>query len=214
MKNLGVDQSTYAPVELFIPGFPMVINPVTILSGIGAVVKNTVLGKILLGAASSAAKAGGNTGDGALTLDNSTPILAKAKAGVYTVRCIAAATDGGTFRVTDPDGNVLGDVAVGATFANKVKFSIADGATDFVVGDGFDITIAEGSKKYKPYDADNLDGSQYPDCISAEDADSTSADDTVSAYFTGNFNRAAIAGLDTAAEEALRSKGIYFSTIM
>lgn len=90
----------------------------------------------------SAAKSGGNTGTGALTMDATTPVLSGAVDGVYTVRCITAATDSGTFRVTAPNGTVLGDVAVGATFANQVKFAIADGGTDFIVGDGFDITVA------------------------------------------------------------------------
>lgn len=111
----------------------------------------TVLAKAIYGAASSAAKAGGNTGNGALTLDVTTPILVGAKVGVYAVRCITVAANGGTFRVEDPDGNVLGDVAVGATFSDDIKFAIADGATDFILGDGFDITIAAGSGQYVPY---------------------------------------------------------------
>ena len=93
--------------------------------------------------AAAAAKSGGNaTNTGALTLDATTPILAGAKVGVYMVRCIAAASNSGTFRVSDPDGFVLGDVAVGATFANDIKFAIADGTQDFIVGEGFDITIS------------------------------------------------------------------------
>lgn len=110
-----------------------------------------VLAKAFLGAASAVAKAGGNTGTGTLTLDVTTPILAGAKPGVYAVRCIAAATNGGTFRVEDPDGYVLGEVAVAATFADDVKFVIADGGIDFIVGDGFDITIAAGDGKWAPF---------------------------------------------------------------
>ena len=95
-------------------------------------------------AAASAAKSGGNTGNGTLTLDATTPVLAGAKVGVYTVRLITAATNAGTFRVEDPDGNVLGDVAVGGTFSDDIKFATADGSTDFAVGDGFDITVSGG----------------------------------------------------------------------
>ncbi len=90
---------------------------------------------------SAAAHAGG-TGNGTITMDVTTPLLTNAQSGVYTAKCITAATNGGTFRVADPHGNVLGDVAVGATFANQVKFVIADGSTDFIVGDQFDITVA------------------------------------------------------------------------
>lgn len=122
---------------------------------------NTVLGQISLGAISAAAKAGGNAANtGAITIDATTPILAGAQAGVYTVRCVAVASNGGTFRVEDPNGYVLGDVLVGATFADQVKFSIADGSQDFVLGEGFDITIAAGTGKYVIWNAANVDGSQ------------------------------------------------------
>lgn len=103
------------------------------------------LSSALAGTAEVAAKSGGNTGNGVFTIDALTPVLAGAKVGVYTVRCIAAAANGGTFRVEDPDGIVLGDVAVGATFADDIKFAIADGSADFVVGDGFDVTVSGGT---------------------------------------------------------------------
>lgn len=114
-------------------------------------VAGTVLAEKTLGTATVAAKAGGNTGNGTLTMDATTPLLAGAMPGVYTVRCKTAATNGGTFEVQDPDGFVLGEVAVGATFSDDVKFAIADGATDFVVGDGFDITVAVGNGRYVAY---------------------------------------------------------------
>lgn len=149
---------------------------ITIKSGAGKLVAGAILGMIAVGAATSAAKAGGNTGTGTLTLDATTPVLAGAKSGVYSVRCIAAATNGGTFRVEDPDGNVIGDVAVGGTFSDDIKFAIADGGTDFVVGDGFDITVAVGSKKYVAHAPAALDGSQIAAGVLYAAVDATSAD--------------------------------------
>ncbi|MDB5582825.1 MAG: putative phage protein Gp19 [Bradyrhizobium sp.] len=149
---------------------------IVIASGAGVLKPGMVLGKTSFGAASPAAKSGGNTGNGTITMDVSTPILAGAKTGVYTVRCITAASNGGTFRVEDPDGAVLGDVAVAATFADDIKFVIADGATDFIVGDGFDISIAAGSGKYVPYSPAGLDGRQNACAILFEGCDATSAD--------------------------------------
>ncbi|MCF8265828.1 MAG: hypothetical protein K9I99_15115, partial [Melioribacteraceae bacterium] len=166
MENLGVNQQSNSVDNLFIPGFPVITKAVTIKSGAGVIAKNTVLGKETLGAVTVAAD-GGNTGNGVFTLDATTPKLARAKAGIYKVVCIAAATNGGTFRVTDPEGYVLGDVAVAATFSNQIKFSIADGATDFVVGDTFDVTIAAGSGKHLAYSSSNVDGTQYPEAILA-----------------------------------------------
>lgn len=208
-----VNTQEQSSVQLFAGDFPRVSKAVTILSGVGALVLGTLLGKILLGALSVAAKSGGNTGNGTFTPDATTPILARAKAGVYLVRCIAAAANGGTFRVTDPEGYVLGDVAVGDTFANQIKFVIADGSTDFIVGDGFDVTIAAGSGKYKAYDKDNVDGSQYPDSILTEAVDATSADVNSTAFVSGHFNEAAVTGVDADAKAALVGSPIFFGSV-
>jgi hypothetical protein len=148
-------------------------------SGSGACIPGLVLGKIGVGAASSAAKSGGNTGTGTLTMDATTPVKAGAKPGVYTARVITAATDGGTIRVVDPEGFVLGDVAVGATFDNDIKFATADGGTDFAVGDGFDITVAVGSGKFAPLTLAGNNGSQIPAAVLLENVDATSADKRV-----------------------------------
>lgn len=150
-------------------------------SGTSALVSipGLVVGKIATGAATPAAKSGGNTGNGVITMDPTTPVLTGAKPGVYTARVIAIATNSGTFRVTDPDGFVLGDVAVGATFSNDVKFSIADGATDFALGDGFDITVATGSGKYAPFNLTGNNGSEKPVAILLETVDASAADKRV-----------------------------------
>ena len=55
-----------------------------VASGSGKVVTGTVMGRVAVGAASSAAKTGGNTGNGTLTLDVTTPVLSTARSGVYT----------------------------------------------------------------------------------------------------------------------------------
>lgn len=102
----------------------------------------------------AAAPVAAGTGNGVMTLDATTPVLAGAKNGSYVVTCVTAATNGGTFRVEDPDGYVLGDVAVGATFADDIKFVIADGSTDFIVGDKFTIAVTTGAGRI-PLDGTN-----------------------------------------------------------
>lgn len=134
-------------------------DTVTLLSSgaLAVLAAGTVLAQIDVGAATAAARSGGNTGNGTITMDATTPVLAGAKPGIYTVRCIAAATNGGTFRLEDPDGDVIADAAItggaGGTvaFAEQVKFVITDAGTDFIVGDGFDITVAAGSLKWAPF---------------------------------------------------------------
>jgi hypothetical protein len=182
----------YQPDQLIAGKFDLVTSQGISLTGAAALKRGTVLGRVTLGAASSAAKAGGNTGGGALTLDATTPILASAKVGVYTARCIATNTNSGTFEVKDPDGRSLGQYIVGATFADQIKFVIADGTPDFALGDGFDITIAAGSNKFKKSVATAVDGSQNPNAILADDADATGGDVNCGAYLTGEFNSNAL----------------------
>lgn len=81
-----------------------------------------------------------NVGNGAMTLD-ATPYGAGIVAGDYRVVCKTAATDAGTFDVIDPDGAVIGQATVGVAYAGPIKFTIADGTTDFAVNDGFTVTV-------------------------------------------------------------------------
>jgi hypothetical protein len=78
-----------------------------------------------------------NTGNGTIS---GLSALSGVQLGNYRAVCTAAATNAGTFTVTDPLGNTLGTVTVGgAAFNNQISFTIADGTTDFIVGDGFTI---------------------------------------------------------------------------
>lgn len=149
---------------------------ITVKTGAGVLAAGTVLGKETVGAANAAAKAGGNTGNGVLTMDAVTPVKQGAKAGIYTVRCIAAAANGGTFRVENPAGDVIGDVLVAATFDDDIKFSIADGAADFIVGDGFDITVAAGGGKYVASPAAGVTGAESASAVLLDKVDATAAD--------------------------------------
>ncbi len=113
-------------------------------------VPGMVLARHLVGDAISAVKSGGNTGTGTLVLD-AIPILSGAESGTYQVRFVAP----GEFRVTDPDGRISGVYGIGgddedeATVDRHVKFTLTQGATAFVIGDGFDVTVT-GVVKYSP----------------------------------------------------------------
>lgn len=146
---------------------------VTVLSGQNLAV-GTVLGKATIGALSETHV--GNTGNGVMTIDAVTPALANCQVGAYKAVCIAAAANGGTFEVFDPQGNSLGTVAVGATFANQIKFVIADGAADFIVGDTFLITVAAGTGKVTILTPAALDGTQNAYGILTSSVDASAAD--------------------------------------
>ena len=204
--------STYTPDNLIAGEGQLLSRKVTIASG-QTIARGHVLGKISVGAATAAAKSGGNAANtGALTMDATTPVLAGAQVGVYTVRCIAASTNSGTFLVLDPLGRSLGQVFVGATFATQIKFAIADGSQDFIVGEGFDITVAAGSGEYVVSLAAAVNGSQTPDMIASEAVDASGGAKELIAYYKGDFNEAAltIGTGHTAASirEGLRVKGI------
>ncbi len=151
---------------------------ITLLAASGNLVTGTVLAKITKGAATSAAKAGGNTGGGSLTLDVTTPVLAGSNPGVYTVRCAAVIANGGMFEVRDPNGVQLGVYNIGgAAFANQIKFAMADSGTDFALGDGFDITIAAGSGKWKKHIAGAVNGTEVAAGILLDATDASGAAD-------------------------------------
>jgi hypothetical protein len=148
-------------------------------------------------------------------MDATTPVKAGAKVGVYTARFTVAAANNGTFIVKDPDGFQIGAVVMAAgtgTFDDDIKFAIADGSQDFIVGEGFDITVAAGSGKYVLSLAAAADGSQIPDCIAAIAIDATAADKEELGYFRGQFNSSAVVlgtGHTVASvREGLRAKGV------
>lgn len=314
----GITADAYIPDQLIAGPLQLVTDSIT-LTGAAVLQRGSVLGKVTLGTGTAAAKAGGNTGNGTITMDATTPVLANALAGVYTARCIntangtvaaagtataaagntgagtitaapatgagaqvgtysaeciAASAGGGTFsisspdgkvigkavvgtpfttqltftiaasgadfvvgdafnvvvaageqnetfRVTDPRGEVLGDVTItgaGGTgaFANQVKFVLTDGTTDWVVGDGFDITVAAGVGSYKLAASAALDGSAVPAAILVDYSDATGGDVVAPIYLAGEFNGAALtlgSGITlAAAKAALRPIGIHIKT--
>ena len=60
---------------------------------------------------------------------------------VWTIKCTATATNGGTFSVTGSVSGAQASATVGTHYDNgKVKFTINDGSTDFALNDSFVLT--------------------------------------------------------------------------
>lgn len=142
---------------------------VTILSGV--LIAGSILGAVTMGAASAAAFANNavNTGVmGAITVSDG------AKPGVYKLTIIEPANDAGAFFVEDPDGINIGTGTVGVLF-NKggLSFTLADGSQNFVSGEGFSITVAAGSDKYRLAPVTAADGSDAGAAILLEDVDAS-----------------------------------------
>lgn len=155
---------------------------ITILSGEGKLEAGRVLGRTESAATAAVTTKAGNTGNGVFTIDGTTPVLGTGKPGRYVVECIEPGTNTGTFQVTDPSGVVLGAYTVAAAaFATGIKFTIADGATDFISGDAFFVDVTGVSYKYRSTTLTNTDGSAVGVAVLGYPVDATSADQSVMA---------------------------------
>jgi hypothetical protein len=138
-----------------------------------------VLGKFIA-SPTGTATAGTNTGNGvmgAVTVTSNKNL----KIGNYTLRIIKAATNAGDFVVLDPLGDVVGYGSVAAAFnQGGLAFTLADGATDFVVGDTFTIAVA-GTVKYKLTEATATDGTEVAAAVFIGDINGNSGDLAIAA---------------------------------
>lgn len=122
-----------------------------------------LLGRITTGALSAEATAfAGNTGDGAM---GAVTVDAGAQTGTYRVVITEPGANVGNFIVERPDGAIDGQGDVAAAYNGSINFTLADGTTDFVAGDGFDVVVtaadATHQDKYVPHNPAATDGSQH-----------------------------------------------------
>lgn len=136
----------------------------------------TVLGRTFV-SASVTATAGTNTGNGAIGTVTAT---GKAQRGTYTIRIVKAATNAGDFTVSDPTGAVIGYGTVAVAYSNQLGFTLADGATDFVVGDSWTVEVV-GDYKYKKVEATATDGSAVARAIYISANDGSFSTSTIAA---------------------------------
>lgn len=146
------------------------------LSASGVVKSGTVLGRRASTAVEVAVAVGANnTGNGVLTPAN--PAYAAGVVdGRYTVTITEAAANGGKFTVEGPDGATVGTGVVGTPFTTKVKFTLADGTTDFAVGDQFFLDVEVTAGTYGPFDPTATNGLQKAVGILWEQRDATDGD--------------------------------------
>lgn len=131
----------------------------------------TVLGRLL--SAGAATAVGSPTGDGVITVG---VIGADAVEGVYTLTCMTAASDAGTFNFLAPDGSLIRQITVGGGAAanSHIVITIADGAADFVAGDTWTITVTGGD--YEALDVAEDDGAQIAAGVLLDAVDASAAD--------------------------------------
>lgn len=89
--------------------------------------------------------------------------------GVHTLTCVLAVTNGGKWKLTDPNGAIVDDdleqtVGAGAATVFKVgglQFTITDAGTDFVAGATATLTVAANGKMVA-YAPGGAGGAQIP----------------------------------------------------
>lgn len=159
MASLGYESTRYSDViaHEYAPELAFCRDVVTVYEGSEVTYQiGTVLGKTLV-SGSATATAGTNTGNGTM---GTVTVSGTAEVGTYTLRISKAASNAGDFVVVNPSGNVIGNGTVAVAYsAGGLAFTLADGATDFVVGDTFTIAVT-GTVKYKRVEATATDGSQ------------------------------------------------------
>ncbi|SMD18161.1 head decoration protein [Rhizobium sp. RU36D] len=136
------------------------------------------------GATTVTVTTGTNAGNGVLTL-GAPSYTAAVKPGRYTVTYLVEKANGGEFEVEGPNGAIVGAGKTGTLFGKQVRFTIADGATDFAVGDQFfiDVGIAPGVNdgKVVAWDPAGTDGRQIihgiclKTCVAADGEDAPGA---------------------------------------
>jgi len=95
------------------------------------------------------------TGNGTVTGFALSNVGEPPKVGNYNLECIVAVTNGGIFKLEDPDGNLVANnieinpAGAGLTVVyvgNGITFTITDAGTDFIVGDKFALAVAALNK--------------------------------------------------------------------
>lgn len=174
----------------------------------GRLEPGTLLAKLTAANAGSASAVAGNTGNGTVT---GITVTNAAITGTYRVQVTAAATNGGTIAVTDPNGDQVGIGAVGTAFTGGgITFTLGDGSTDFAVGDAFNIAVNAGLGEYVPYDDDGAnDGRRTASAILYAAVDAERQDVPAVAHVRDcEVDANELTGLDAAGVADLAALGI------
>lgn len=112
---------------------------VTVLSGQN-LTAGYVVGRVKYGVGRVSVPTVSGTGNGTASNVSAGPDILE---GNYVVTCTAAATNAGTFSVTNPAGKALPAATVGVAYTSReLNFTLNDGGTDFIVGDSFTFVVS------------------------------------------------------------------------
>lgn len=193
-------------------------------AGAGTVAAGTILARKTVADAVTAAADAGNTGDGTVTLATVAAGSVVPLVGAYNFECTAAVTNGGVFKLVDPNGAIVATdliltAGAGATTvieAAGLQFTVTDGATDFIVGDKFSLTVAADGNMVV-FATDGAGGAQIPTEILTYDVTATGAGNVaIRAAISGEFRKEKLiidadgddSNIDAAVIDKLRDFGL------
>jgi hypothetical protein len=183
---------------------------VIISAGNGKVAAGTLIAKITSANAAVPTAKTGNLGNGVL---GAITVGSLAITGTYLVTITEAAANGGEFSLMDPTGREVGTGTVGVAFTGGgLTFTLADGAVDFAVNDGFTLAVNANLGEWAPYDDDGAnDGRRAASGILFAPVDATSNDiRAVAVLRDAEVIERLLTGLDAAGEADLLALGIVF----
>ena len=160
------------------------IDGILAFPGADTYVEGTILARKQVADAITAAADVGNTGDGTVTAVSVIAGDIIPSVGAYNLECVAAVTNGGTFKLEDPNGAIIandlvmtaGAGAATVFYVGGMTFTITDGATDFIVGDKFSLTVAADGD-IVIFAEDGIGGAQIPSMVLTYDVTATGASD-------------------------------------
>lgn len=189
MTNLTITNNTLSTVIL-----KNAVHDDIILKFPGAdtYVEGTILARKQVADAITAVADVGNTGDGTFTLASVIAGDVIPLVGAYNLECTFAVTNGGVFKLEDPNGNIIANnltLRVGAGLATTfniagMTFTITDGAADFIVGDKAALTVAVDGDMVI-FAVDGIGGAQIPMAILTYEAVATGAEDQAQRAMVG-----------------------------
>lgn len=192
-------------------------------AGAGTVLVGTILARKSVADAVTVV-AGSNTGDGTVTLATVAAGQIIPVVGAYNFECTAVVTNGGVFKLEDPNGTAVASgisltVGAGATTvvdAAGLTFTVTDGATDFIIGDSFALTVAADGDLV-PFATDGAGGAQVPIAILTYEVTATGAADIpIRAGVAGSYRKERLvidadgddSNIDAAVMDQLRNYGL------
>lgn len=181
---------------------------VVIAAGSGILKAGTLIALITAANALTPTAAPGNTGNGTI---GSVTVTSAASSGSYSLTIIEAAANAGKFELVGPNGAVIGEGTVGQSFTGGgLTFTLADGSTDFVVGDYFTLQVLANLGEYTAYDDDGTDdGRRAASGILFASVDATTNDvRAVGVMRDAEVIERLLTGLDANGRTDLLAKGI------